>query len=388
MSDLSPLSGEQRKSNFAAARSVDDPTRTLAVTPTTCAGRHSRLLPECYSFADTMPGVGCMRRRDVIIHLGGAAAAWSLAARAQQLSKPRRIGLLTSSSRPVSIESSYHAGILLGMRELGYVEGKDFIIEWRFAEGKLERFADFAAELVQLNVDVLVPATPTAIPAVRQATSTIPIVMGFSTDPVGNGFIASLAHPGGNITGLASSQDDAAPKQVEFLGMAVPNLSRLGLLVDRRSPNSPAIVKNIQDAARTAGVAPVPMDVDNLYEIESAFAALANERVGAVVVAIGSVTFLHRERIAQLALEHRLPSMFPLREFVVAGGLMSYGESLFDFYRRAAFYVDKIFKGAKPADLPVEQPTRLLLVINRRTAETIGITIPVPLLVRADEVIE
>jgi putative ABC transport system substrate-binding protein len=163
-----------------------------------------------------------MRRRDVIIHLGGAAAAWSLAARAQQLSKPRRIGLLTSSSRPVSIESSYHAGILLGMRELGYVEGKDFIIEWRFAEGKLERFADFAAELVQLNVDVLVPATPTAIPAVRQATRTIPIVMGFSTDPVGNGFIASLAHPGGNITGLASSQDDAAPKQLEFLGMAVP----------------------------------------------------------------------------------------------------------------------------------------------------------------------
>jgi putative ABC transport system substrate-binding protein len=274
------------------------------------------------------------------------------------------------------------------MRELGYVEGKDFIIEWRFAEGKLERFADFAAELVQLNVDVLVPATPTAIPAVRQATRTIPIVMGFSTDPVGNGFIASLAHPGGNITGLASSQDDAAPKQLEFLGMAVPNLSRLGLLVDRRSPNSPAIVKNIQDAARTAGVAPVPMEVDNLYQIESAFAALANERVAAVVVAIGSVTFLHRERIAQLALEHRLPSMFPLREFVATGGLMSYGESLFDFYRRAAFYVDKIFKGAKPADLPVEQPTRLLLVINRRTAETIGITIPVPLLVRADEVIE
>ncbi|MBR1157225.1 MULTISPECIES: ABC transporter substrate-binding protein [unclassified Bradyrhizobium] len=330
-----------------------------------------------------------MRRRDVIIYLAGAAAAWPLAARAQQqLSKPRRIGLLTSSSRPVSIESSYHAGILLGMRELGYVEGKDFIIEWRFAEGKLERFADFAAELVQLNVDVLVPATPTAIPAVRQATRTIPIVMGFSTDPVGNGFIASLAHPGGNITGLASSQDDAAPKQLEFLGMAVPNLSRLGLLVDRHSPNSPAIVKNIQDAARTAGVATVPMEVDNLYQIESAFPALANERVGAVVVAIGSVTFLHRERIAQLALEHRLPSMFPLREFVAAGGLMSYGESLFDFYRRAAFYVDKIFKGAKPADLPVEQPTRLLLVINRRTAETIGITIPVPLLVRADEVIE
>ena len=161
--------------------------------------------------------------------------------------------------------------------------------------------------------------------------------MVFSTDPVGNGFIASLAHPGGNITGLASSQDDAAPKQLELLRMAVPNLSRLGLLVDRRSPNSPAIVKRIQDVARTVGVVAVPMEVDNLNQMGSAFAALANERVGAVVTAIGSVTFLHRERIAQLTLEHRLPTMFPLREFVAAGGLMSYGESLFDFYRRAAF---------------------------------------------------
>ena len=274
------------------------------------------------------------------------------------------------------------------MRQLGYVEGRDFIVEWRFAEGKLERFFDFAAELVQLNVDVLVPATPTAIRAVRQATRTIPIVMAFSTDPVGNGFIASLAHPGGNITGLASSQDDAAPKQLELLRMAVPHLSQLGLLVDPSSPNSPSIVKNLQDAARTADIALVPMEVSNLRDIESAFTAFANQRVEALVVAIGSVTFLYREQIAKLALGYRLPSMFPLREFVAAGGLMSYGESLFDFYRRVASYVDKIFKGAKPTELPVEQPTRLFLVINHKTAQTIGITIPLPLLVRADEVIE
>jgi len=334
------------------------------------------------------PREGTMRRREFITLLGGAPAAWPLASYALQLSRPRRIGFLTSSSRPASIESSYHAGFLLGMRELGYVEGKDFIIEWRFAEGRLERFADFATELVQMDVDVLVPATPTAIRAVRQATRTIPIVMVFSTDPVGNGFVASLAHPGGNITGLTSSQDDAAPKQLEFLGMAVSNLSHLGILVDPGSPNSPPIVKNLQDAVRIVGLASVAMEVSNLHDIESAFVALANARVDAVIVAIGSITFLHRERIAQLALEHRLPSMFQLREFVAAGGLMSYGESLFDFYRRAASYVDKIFKGAKPADLPVEQPTRLFLVINRKTAQAIGTAIPVPLLVRADEVIE
>jgi putative tryptophan/tyrosine transport system substrate-binding protein len=329
-----------------------------------------------------------MKRREVITLLGGAAAAWPLATHAQQTGRTRRIGFLTSSSPVVSIESSYHAGLLRGMRELGYVVGKDFIVEWRFAEGKLERFAEFAAELVRLNVDVFVLGTPTAVPAVREATSSIPIVMGFSTDPVGNGFIASLARPGGNITGLASSQDDAVPKQMELLTMIVPDLSRIGLLVDPSSPNSSPIVKNAQAVAGNAGLVLVPAEARNLQEVEGAFATLTNERVGAVIGVAGSVTFFYRERIAQLALKHRLPSIFPLREFVEAGGLMSYGESLFDFYRRAAVYVDKIFKGAKPADLPVEQPTRLFLIINRKTADAIGVNIPVPLLVRADEVIE
>jgi ABC-type uncharacterized transport system substrate-binding protein len=328
-----------------------------------------------------------MKRREFIALLGGATA-WPLAARAQQAGRPRRIGFLTSSPPVASIESSYHAGLLRGMRELGYVAGKDFIVEWRFAAGRLERFAEFAAELVRLNVDVFVLGTPTAVPAVRQATSTIPIVMGFSTDPVGNGFVASLAHPGGNITGLASSQDDAVPKQMELLRMLVPDLSHIGLLVDPSSPNSSPIVKSAQVVAAKAGLVLTPAEARNLEDVERAFVKLTNERVGAVIVVAGSVTFFHRDRIAQLALNHQLPSMFQLREFVEVGGLMSYGESLFDFFRRAAAYVDKIFKGAKPADLPVEQPTRLFLIINRRTADAIGVNIPVPLLARADEVIE
>lgn len=328
-----------------------------------------------------------MRRREFIALLSGTAAG-PLTARAQQTAKLRRVGFLTSAPRPNSIEASYLSGFPRGMRELGYVEGRDYVIDWRFAEGRLERFADFAAELVRLNIDVFVLGTPTAVPAVQQATSTIPVVMGYSTDPVGNGFIASLAHPGGNITGLASSQDDAAPKQVELLITAVPNLSRIALLVDPSSPNSLPIVKNAQAAAQKAGLDLVRMEARSVQELERTFAAMSGERVAAVMVVTGSVTFFHRENIAEYAIKYRLPSMFSLREFAVAGGLMSYGESLFDFHRRAASYVDRIFKGAKPAELPVEQPTQLFLVVNRNTAHTIGITIPPFLLARADELIE
>ena len=328
-----------------------------------------------------------MRRREFIALLSGTAAG-PLTARAQQTAKLRRVGFLTSAPRPTSIEVSYLSGFPRGMRELGYVEGRDYVIDWRFAEGRLERFADFAAELVRLNIDVLVLGTPTAVPAVRQATSTIPVVMGYSTDPVSNGFIVSLAHPGGNVTGLASSQDDAAPKQLELLMTAVPNLSRIALLVDPSSPNSLPIVENAQAAAQKAGLDLVRMEARSVQELEHTFAAMSGERIAAVMVVPGSVTFFHRERIAELALRYRLSSMFPLREFTVAGGLMSYGESLFDFLRRAASYVDRIFKGAKPAELPVEQPTQLFLVVNRNTAHAIGITIPPSLLARADEVIE
>ena len=315
------------------------------------------------------------------------AAARPSASWAQQTTKIRRVGFLTAPRIPAP-SKEYLSGFPRGMSALGYKEGRDFIIEWRFADGKLDRFAEFASELVRLGVDVFVLGTPTAVPAVRNATSTIPIVMGYSTDSVADGSIESLAFPGGNVTGLASSQEDAAPKQLELLTMAVPNLSRIGLVIDPSSPNSGPIIKNAEAAASAASLTLVAAKARNVEAVERAFATLTSERVPAVMVLTGSVTFFERERIAALALKNRLPSMFSLREFVLAGGLMSYGESLFDFHHRAASYVDKMFKGARPAELPVEQPTRLFLVINRKTSEEIGVTIPPTLLARADEVIE
>jgi putative ABC transport system substrate-binding protein len=328
-----------------------------------------------------------LRRRDFIALLA-SESTWTWAVGAQVNAKPRRIGFLTSASPPVSIEASYLSGFTRGMRELGYVEGHDFVVEWRFADGRLERFAEFAADLVRLRVDVLITGTPTAVPPVREVTNTIPVVMGYSTDPVGNGFIASLSRPGGNITGLASSQEDAAPKHLELLLMTLPTLSRIGVLVDPTSPNSHSVVQNAQAAAEQVGVVLVPSQARSVQEIESAFAMLRSQRVAAVMVVTGSVSFFNRERIAELALKNRLASMFSLREFVAAGGLISYGESLFDFFHRSAAYVDKIFRGALPADLPVEQPTRLFLAINQITARAIGVTVPPSLLALADEVIE
>jgi putative ABC transport system substrate-binding protein len=274
------------------------------------------------------------------------------------------------------------------MRQLGYVEGKDFVIEYRFAEGKYERFDDFASEMVRLKVDAIVLATAAAVRAMQKATDAIPIVMGYSTDPVGNGFVASLARPGGNTTGLASSSDDATPKQLELLAMTVPNLSRIGLLVNPDSPNYLPVLKAAMAAGQKAGIALVPVEARKPEEVETAFAALRRENVGAILVVPDEFLLSQRQRIAQLALRERLPSIFQQREFAEAGGLMSYGESLFEFYRRAASHVDKIFKGARPGDLPIEQATRFNLVINRITADVLGITIPPQVYAFADEVIE
>ena len=327
-----------------------------------------------------------MRRRDVIALLGGAAAAWPLAARAQQPGKVWRIGFLAGGQRA----AVFHilAGFPQGMRELGYVEGKHFTIEWRFAEGNLERIPGFAAEFVRMRVDIIVVATAAAVRAVQQATNTIPIVMSYSTDPVGNGFVASFARPGGNTTGLASSTDDTAPKQLELLAAIAPTITHIGLLGKPGNPNHASVLKRAQAAARTAGLAVVPVEANTPEEIENAFAALARERVGAIIGATDALFVSQRRRIAELALHGRLPSMFGQREFVEAGGLMSYGESIKEFNRRAAVFVDKIFKGAKPGDLPIEQPTRFNLVINRKTADALGVTIPPQLYILADEVIE
>jgi putative tryptophan/tyrosine transport system substrate-binding protein len=329
-----------------------------------------------------------MRRREFIVGLGGTTVS-QLAARAQQAGKVWRIGFLAGAARPVALESSQWSGFPLGMRELGYVEGRDFVIEWRFADGRPELFPGLAADLVRAKVDIVVAGNTQAVRPVQEASSTIPIVMAVSTDPVGNGLVTSLARPGGNITGLATSADDTAPKQLELLAMAVPNLFRVGFLWNLDVPNSTPVPKSAEAAASTAGLRLVPVDMRNQQDIERAFDVLTKERAEALMVGgAGGVIVVLRQRIVDLALRNRLPTIFAYREYVEAGGLMSYGESFREFNRRAAFYVDKIIKGAKPADLPVQQPTRFFLTINRKTAKALGLTIPETLFAIADEVIE
>jgi putative ABC transport system substrate-binding protein len=329
-----------------------------------------------------------LRRREFLTLLGGVAAAWPLAARAQQPPKVWRIGLLQGASRSAS--SGLYAAFVQGMRDLGYTEGKDFVIEWRSVEGRYEQIPEVTAEFVRAKVDVIVTALSAALPTLKQAITTIPIVMATSTDPVGNGLVASLVHPGGNMTGLAGSSDDSSPKQLELLATVVPNVSRIGLLGNPNSTTYHPVLKSAQDAAqKKASLSLVPIEVRSPQEIENAFAAaVGKERVQAVMAAGDAVLFQQRQQIAELALRNHLPSMFPQREYAAAGGLMSYGENLADFFRRAASYVDKIFKGAKPGELPIEQPTRFHLVINRKTADALGVTIPAHLYIFADEVIE
>jgi len=272
------------------------------------------------------------------------------------------------------------------MSELGLLEGKDFVIEWRFAEGRSELFPGLAAELVRAQVDIVVAGTSVSVRPVQQASSTLPIVMAHSTDPVGDGLVASLARPGGNVTGLATYADATASKQLELLAKAVPKLSRVGFLSSSEVVPSVPIIRAAQAAAAAAGLQLVPVEARNLQDFESAFATLAKERVQALMV--GAVFNAQRQRLAELSLRARLPTIGTADEFVEAGGLMSYGESAREFNRRAAFYVNKIINGAKPGDLPVQQPTRFLLTINRKTADTLGLTIPLELLVLSDKIIE
>jgi putative tryptophan/tyrosine transport system substrate-binding protein len=327
-----------------------------------------------------------MTRRDLIALLGSTAAAWPVGVRAQQPGKVWRIGFLSGTSR--SATSGLYDAFVQGMREHGYVDGKDYAIEWRSAEENYERIPEIAAEFVRLKVDVIVTALGAALPTLKRTITAIPIVMAFSTDPVGNGLVASLARPGGNMTGQAGSSDDSSPKQLELLATVVPNKSRMGLLGNPSNTNYSPLLKSAQDAARKAGLSLMPIDARDPEEIERAFAAFAKDGVPAVIVAGDAVFFGQRRRMAELALAHRLATMFPQREYAVAGGLMSYGENLADFFRRSASYVDKIFKGAKPGDLPIEQPTKFKLVINRKTADALGVTIPPQLYIFADEVIE
>jgi putative ABC transport system substrate-binding protein len=330
-------------------------------------------------------GRGMSNRRKLVIALGAGALIAPFACFAQQQrSKIARIGLL----EPASTSANWREALIAGLRELGLVEGKNIVIESRGAEGKYERLPGLAAELVQMKVDVIVAAGTAAIQAAQQATTTIPIVMVRTGDPVGFGFVASLSRPGRNITGLSNVGVDLSSKYLELLRAAVPKLSRVTVLVNPDNLNHPDYLKRIQAMAKTNSVTISPAQASTASQIEAAFAAMKQERAGALIVLPDAFFFAQARRIAELAAQHRLPTMFANRDSVESGGLMSYGQNVTEHYYRAATYVDKILKGAKPADLPVEQPTKIELVINLRNAKAIGLTIPQELLLRADKVIE
>jgi putative ABC transport system substrate-binding protein len=307
-------------------------------------------------------------------------------AEAQQPTKIPRIGYInagTASTNPARVEAFRQ-----GLRELGYVEGKNIVIEYRAAEGKLDRLPALAAELVRLKVDVIVTAGPPGTRAVKEANITIPIVMGFDNDPVGNGFIASLARPGGNITGLSALSPEISGKRLELLKEIVPKLSRVAVLGTSTQPGTAQSLKEVELAAEAFGVRLQYLDIPDPKGIASAFQAATKGHTEAVLLLQSAVLNPHRKQIADLAAENQLPAIYPQTEYTEAGGLMYYGANTPELFRRAATYVDKILKGAKPADLPVEQPTKFELVINLKTAKQIGLTIPQSVLYRADKVIK
>ena len=326
------------------------------------------------------------RRESLIAIVALSVAAGSIPSLAEQQGKVWRVGFLSLYSASEIAQST--AEFLKALREFGYSEGKNLVVEWRFAEGNFERLTGLAADLVQLKVDVIVAVASAAISAAKQATTTIPIVMATTGDPVGSGFVKSLARPGGNITGLSNMGGDTGAKLLDLLLAAVPTVSRVGVLVTPTSTTYRAISERVQAGAQSTNVKVLLAEVRSPQEIESAFAMLAKESAGAVIVGAAPLFALHRPRIAQLAITYKMPSIFGNRAYVEAGGLMSYGYKVTENYVRAASYVDKILKGAKPGDLPVEQPTTLELIINLKTAKALGLTIPQSLLVRADEVIQ
>ncbi len=328
-------------------------------------------------------------RRAFIGTLAGGLLAAPLAAEAQQAAKVARIGYLSGANRATN--PHLHEAFLQGLRDLGYVEGRNLVIEYRFAEGKLERLPALAAELVALKVDVIVAASTPAAVAAKQATRTLPIVFTSFGDPVTSGFVTSLARPGGNVTGLSNPAPELVGKCLKQFKQAVPGVSRVAVLwqpgaVPERTEKD--MLKAVEVAARALGVRVQFVEARGPADVDRAFSDMTRARAGALTVLGSAMFFIERRRLVDLAAKNRLPAMYTSREFVDAGGLMAYGPNLADMYRRAATYVDKILKGAKPADLPVEQPTKFELVINLKTARALGLTIPQSVLGRADEVIQ
>ena len=330
----------------------------------------------------------CIGRRDFITLLGVAAAAsiaWPLAAIAQQSGKLRTIGFLGPNTR--SGASDWVAALAQRLRELGWMEGRTVTIEYRWAEGREERLAEIAAEFVRLKVDVIVTSGTPAVMASKQATSVIPIVFATAGDPVGSGLVASLARPGGNVTGLATLVADLAGKRLELLREIVPGLGRLAIMGNASNPFTVLELDEVQAAAGTLGLEVVTLEIRRAQDIAPAFEALKS-RADALYVCTDALANTNRIRISTSALGVRLPTMLGSRDYVEAGGLMSYGPNYPDLFRRSADYVDKILHGAKPGDIPVEQPTKYELVLNLTTAKALGLTVPPSLLARADEVIE
>ena len=325
-----------------------------------------------------------VRRKILSVVLGAVFLATVSFAQAQQPKKVPRIGFLGSLSPSDSRIEAFRQGL----RDLGYLEGKNIVVEYRYAEGKVDRFPDLVAEVVRIKVDIIVVVTAPGARAAKNATKTIPLVMLVGVEPVDAGLVESFARPGGNITGVTSITGELGGKRLELLKEAVPKLARVAVLYDPANPGGVSTVKEVQNVAHPLGLTVRSWEARDADGLERVFAALIKERPGGLLVAPAPLLAANEEKIAGFAIKSRLPSMFSNREAVDAGGLMSYGADLADSYRRVAYYVDRILKGAKPADLPVEQPTKFELVINLKTAKQIGLTIPQSLLYRADKVIK
>jgi putative ABC transport system substrate-binding protein len=324
-----------------------------------------------------------MRRRDFITLVGGAVVTWPLVARAQQAGRLPTVGFLGVDAL---VWGPWTAAFMGRLRELGWIEGRTIAIEYRWAEGRPERYAEFAAEFVRLKVDVIV-TFGTAVPTVKRATTVIPIVFAVAQDPIGGGLVTNLARPGGNVTGLSLQATDVAAKRLQLLREIMPQLRRLAIMVDFNAPQSVLEMGEVQAAARALGIEVAPLPIHRAEDIAPAFDAL-KAKADALYVVTNALTNSNRTRIITLALNARLPTIFSTRDLVQAGGLMSYGADYSAQFRHAAEYVDKILRGTKPGDLPVEQPTKFDLAINLTTAKALGLNIPPAFLANADEVIE
>ena len=346
---------------------------------------------ECVNPAELQRNIHMNHRRKLLAALGTGALAAPFGAFAQPAKAPDKIwraGFLLPRKRPASMDADFIGGFPQGMRERGYVEGKNLVIEWRFADGDLTRLPGLAIELARLKVDVIVAGGPQATRAAQQATTTIPIVMAVQNDPVAEGFVASLARPGGNITGATVIAGAISSKRLQLLLEISPKVSRVAFLMNPGNRSHVASLASLQAAGQKLKVKILAAETRASEDIEAAFALMKREKTGAVIMQPDAIFNSHMRQIAELALKQRLPLISGTREYVDAGCLMSYGASFRDNFHRAAYFVDRIFKGAKPADLPVEQPTKFELFINGKTAKALGLTIPQSLLITAEQVIE